>query len=373
MDHHDRDLARLVRADQHQPRAIHVLLGAEQARPAILRQIALRPHVGQRRCKVRLHRQLGIEPDLRLADRVDKLQRTFARVVDRRVAELRHWAKERREREAHLARVELLGAGCRAVALADRDQGHADAVLIGLGRQAADLIIRAEDELIDVLGLPGSLGRVEEDAEDLLAAVDLADELAVRLKPARLRIRERRADQVVEAAVVEAPRELEPRVGLLTAVGELGGEEVLVGVGDRVDVAVERLAAAAVVEPPGLEPRELGQRVDEVAIDCSTCLALQAGDHAGDVAAVARFEVVAAERLVRALGRTVERREVLVERRVRPVRSRGGDRDVGVGEQGEDDRPVREHHARVTPSTPSGGSAPSARSAEMVSVGRWSW
>ena len=62
VDHHHGDLPRLVGPDQHQPGAIHVLLGAEQARPSVLRQVGLRPHVGQRRRQVRLDGHLRAGP-----------------------------------------------------------------------------------------------------------------------------------------------------------------------------------------------------------------------------------------------------------------------------------------------------------------------
>jgi len=60
-------------------RAFHVLLGAEQARPAILRQVGLRPHVSQRGREVGLRPASRAGTDPGLPDRVDQLQSALAR------------------------------------------------------------------------------------------------------------------------------------------------------------------------------------------------------------------------------------------------------------------------------------------------------
>ena len=54
--HDDGDLVRLVGADQQQVRPFEVLLGPHQARPSIAIQVGARPHVGQGRGQVDLHR-----------------------------------------------------------------------------------------------------------------------------------------------------------------------------------------------------------------------------------------------------------------------------------------------------------------------------
>ena len=59
--HHDhRDLAGLVRTDQHQVGSLQGLLGAKQACPSVAIQIGSRPHVSQGRRQVDLEWQIWL-------------------------------------------------------------------------------------------------------------------------------------------------------------------------------------------------------------------------------------------------------------------------------------------------------------------------
>ena len=283
MDHHDRDLARLVRADQHQARAAGGRAGPEQAGPSIAVQVGPRPHVGQRRGQVALGRHRRIA-DGAGPERVDQVERQLAGRVDLAVvAEPRGRDDERGQREGHLGRVEPLGPLGLPLGPADGDQRDAQAILVVQRGQARDVEGRGQDDLVDVVGDPGRVA--EHDLEDLLAAADLQAEFAVGLDLGAVGLG--LAEQAVERPVVEVAGQPVAGVGGLAGEGQLGGEQVVVGVRQRVERPVERLGPVPAVVRLPLDPRELGQGIDEVGLGVAPGLLLQGGEDAGRVLAIA--------------------------------------------------------------------------------------
>ena len=118
---------------------------------------------------------------------------------------------------------------------------------------------------MDVGLIPGRV--LEDDPQRLLAAVDLErDRLAVL--GLDLALGQGRADQALDAGVVDLAGQAEPRVGAAAAVGELGlgAEEVVVGIGGGVEEAVDRLRLPPAIEPLAFDPGELGQGVDQLGL-----------------------------------------------------------------------------------------------------------
>ncbi len=111
MDHHDRDLVRLVRADEQQVGPLESMFGSDQASPAVSIQIRPRPHVSQG------SREVGLEwdevrflADGPVAHGIVQVQRTNPGLanINIRVAATENWLKERCQRESHLGRIESL-------------------------------------------------------------------------------------------------------------------------------------------------------------------------------------------------------------------------------------------------------------------------
>ena len=253
-------------------------------------------------------------PTLGYADRVDQLEactRGARRSSAVGVAEPRVGAEEGGQREGHLGRVEPL----RPLARLGRPCGRRSAgrrARTGSSGWRGPATSKSDARMIwsTSAGVQGEFR--SDDAEDLLAAVDLeldrplGHDLAVRL---------RRADQAVEAAVVEVAGQPEPRVG------RAGGRRR--GRGRRGSRRRRRRrrrsgrsppALPPAVEPLALDPRELGQGVDDLGVGVCPGDLLQPRERAVDVAAVAPFEVVAREGLERPLARPVEAGEAPLER-----------------------------------------------------------
>ena len=63
-------------------------------------------------------------------------------------------AQKRREREANVLRIKVLGRVVARMAAADGDQRHAQAVGVIVVLQALDLVVADEFQAIDVFGMP---------------------------------------------------------------------------------------------------------------------------------------------------------------------------------------------------------------------------
>ena len=350
MDHDHGDLPGLIRVEQHQPGAAGGVAGAEEAAPAVAVQVGAGPHVGQRGRQVGLQRHRGRAADGEGgAERVDQVQRALAGAVV--VAEAGVRREEGGQREGHLGGVEALDAGGRLLAAADADQRDAQAVLVILGVEPGDVEVRAEEQLVDVVGLPGGLP--QRDPEGLLAAVELQADRRVRAD--RLAgAGAGGADQAVQGAVVEVAGQAEARVRGLPAGGHgrVGVHQEVEGVGDRVEVAVQRPGPAVVLQPPPLDPRQLGQRVDQLRLGRLAGRRLQAGEGRGGVAAVAPLQVVTLQGLGRPLAGPVELADAPLPGGDVALPPAGLDGDLGAqgrqrGGQGE----ACQGHGRATPST----------------------
>ena len=267
MDHHDGDLARLVGAEHHQVGPLERLPGPEQAGPAVAVQVGPRPHVGQRRG------QVGLEGDhgRRLADgavphRVDQLEGALAQrrrtsTSGSRSREIGH--QEGRQREGHLGRDRTAPAPASSGCSVSRTpiRGTPRPYWLRLVVRPETSKSEARISLSTSVGLPGRVRQA--DLEDLLVAVDL--ELDHPLGLDRV-LRLGGADEPLEAGVVDLAGQRNRGSDGCGAGGELGVEQVVVGVGDGVEEAVDRLRLAPAVEPPPLDPRQLGQGVDQLGV-----------------------------------------------------------------------------------------------------------
>ena len=131
-----------------------------------------------------------------------------------------------------------------------------------------------------------------------------------------------RSDDALDARVVDLARQPEPRIGLAAAVGQLGVgvKEIIVGVRGRVQEPVDRLRLAPAVELLPFDPRQLGQRVDQLGLgallrELFHVKHRQVAVFAADVAAILVVEIVPPERLDRSLAGTIDARNAPLQTR----------------------------------------------------------
>ena len=74
------------------------------------------------------------------------------------------------------------------------------------------------------------------------------------------------ADQPFQARVVDLAGQAKPRVGRSPAGGQLGVEQVIMCIADRIQEPVDRLGAAPAVLLQAVDPGELGKRIDKLGI-----------------------------------------------------------------------------------------------------------
>ena len=83
----------------------------------------------------------------------------------------------------------------------------------------------------------------------------------------------------------------------MAGVGQLGGEEVVVAVGEGVDGPVDRLGLVPPLQASGLDPRQLGQGVDDVGVGVGSDQGLERGEDGRRVAPVLRLQAESLEGL----------------------------------------------------------------------------
>ena len=154
MHHQHRNLAGLVGLEHVQPAQFFGLIGIEQAgrRRVKIAQLLLIQGKGQGRRQVALQRH---------AAAIDRHVRRIQRVVQLDMhdvlaggALVRQHAQKRRDGEAEPGRIELFLGGRLVVMLANRDQRHAQPVIVILVLQAADVVVGNEAEAFEILGPP---------------------------------------------------------------------------------------------------------------------------------------------------------------------------------------------------------------------------
>ena len=124
--------------------------------------------------------------------------------------------------------------------------------------------------------------------EHLLVAVHL--ELDHPLGIDRI-LRLGRADEPLEARVVDLAGQAVSRVGGPAALGQVGVEEVVVGISHGIQEAVDRLGLAPAVLLQTVDPGELGQGVDQLGVGLLPGDLLQAQERVVDVLPVGPLEV----------------------------------------------------------------------------------
>ena len=180
---------------------------------------------------------------------------------------------------------------------------------------------------MDVRGAPW--GVPEDDPQRLFAAVNLErNRLAVLRLDLALGLG--RPDQAVDPGVVDLHRQPEPRVGRPPPLGQHGivVEEIVVCVRGGIEEPVDRLRLAPMVEPFRLDPRKLGQRIDQLGLGSLLSVLLEVKQARVHVAAIFVVEVIAPERFERSFAGPVDARDAALIGKRRMIAAARLDRDV---------------------------------------------
>ena len=373
VDHDHRDLARLVGADQQQVGPLEVLLGPEQARSIDSDRgrcaTTCRPAESSGRSRAAARRRLGRRRSGRWTGSISSSVQTRAsRLVDLGIPQPRVGDEERRQREGHLGRVEpLLGCALALLVarLADRDQRHAQPVLVIVAVEAADLEIEARRILWMSAGCQGE--SCEDELELLLAAVELErDDLAVLRLDLAPWSSPRGSGGRRRRCRAPSPAGTAGRTACAPGPGPGRGRR-----GSRRHRRRRRgsgRAPAACASGPAASPRSRrarpGHRPARARACCWANFSMRSKALV-DVAAILALEVVPLERLERPLGGTVEARDAAVGRRG-PIAAAGLDLDVRPAQQGRDqDGQLSQRHDGSLP-RPTTGHPPGLRARDRL-------